>query len=132
PPLEGNAMASRGMMEASWGHFVQILALNGDLDADAAPASRPTPERIGRHIQVRRQTLAPYSMHLELVRIQLAVGAMAPGRDWSWIRRHPAAPRRAEMRASRREKVTFDPAVMTLHCYEVMDQADTAGRGARN
>jgi hypothetical protein len=63
-------------------------------------ADRLTKERIGRYIAHMSQRLRACSTRHPLVELSYALAAMAPDRDWAWIRRHPARPSAATVRTS--------------------------------
>ena len=49
---------------------------------------------------------------------------IAPGQDWSWLRRHPDLPTAAEVRASRKPIAPPDPIQLlfgALHCYQLRE-----------
>src|SRR4051812_18470389 len=61
-----------------------------------------------------------------VVNISFAAAAMFPGRDWGWVRRHPACPRHAEAMASRMPVLPFNAPRLIEAALGVCRQADAA------
>ncbi|WP_048861567.1 hypothetical protein, partial [Acidisphaera rubrifaciens] len=79
--------ASRRSAIGAWGRYLAYLRQHGLLDPDQGPAARVRPEFVGayvRHLQARcgSTTVASYLGVLEMM-----IRALAPGEDWTWLRR---------------------------------------------
>jgi integrase len=92
----------------AYGRFLTFLARHGQLDPQAPPHERPTPERIDAWVTELRRTQRASTVARMLLELSFALGAMVPHRDWRWIARHPACPSRAEQRDSRRAIIPVD------------------------
>jgi len=122
-PAAHLAMASRKIREASWGSYLSSLAHTGELDANQPPESRLTFERLTRYIASLSGRVRAGTMHRMIVDLSLVITAMAPGRDWSWIRRHPGRPTQAQIRTSRKPINPPDASRVTAAAMELCDTA---------
>lgn len=99
---------TRKAREESYGQFLAFLDGIGELNVDEPVADRVTPDRIARFLEERRKTASDHTVHQQIRELLLAVQAMAPDRDWRWIRKHPAGPTHREARAARKPPAIFD------------------------
>lgn len=111
-----------------WGNFLAFLAARGRLDPLAAPADRATRENVTAWIESLRSRMRANSVSKCIIEIGLAIKAMAPDRDWAWIRRHPLRPRSAEAMASRKPVTTFEPGRLSeflfRQCAEIAERKE--------
>ncbi len=99
---------TRKARQESYGQFLAWLDRIGELNPEETVADRVTPDRIGRFLDERRQTASDNTVHQQVRELMLAVQAMVPDRDWTWIRKHPAGPTYREARSARKPPVIFD------------------------
>jgi len=107
-----------------WGRFLSYLASVGDLVEDETPATRLTEPRLARYIVSLRARVRASTTYSNVSDLSRAVAALAPDRDWSWVRRHPALPRVAEVRASRKPINPPDAAALLACLLSECDRAD--------
>ena len=118
--------AARRARAGSWGNFLAFLASRGDLKPAEAPASRLTPARLTAWLAAIRQRTSANTVNQFVRELSLAIAAMAPERDWSWVRQHPDRPRDAEVRASRKPVAPIDLALLVDRALALCDAADAA------
>ena len=110
----------------AWGFLLSFLASINELDPNEAVHERLTPDRLGRYITHLMIRLRASSVHYQSVELSYALGAMVPDRDWGWVRRHPARPTAAEIRASRKPVAPPDPRDLFRGAMEICNEADRA------
>jgi integrase len=106
------APATRKARAGAWGCFVAFLASRGDLDPAEGPAGRLTEARLTAWIANLNGRVGPNTLMQFLRDVSLAIAAMAPQHDWSWVRRHPMRPTPAQLRAGRKPLAPFDPVAL--------------------
>ena len=116
------AAASRKTRAAMWGNFLAFLESIGELQPDQAPEARATLERVTRYIENLRTRVRASTMDNMIVELSLFLKAVAPDRDWSWIRRHPGRPTQAEVRASRKPIDPPDPVKALAAALNICDK----------
>jgi len=109
-----------------WGNFLAFLESVGELQPDQAPQERATTDRVGRYVANLKTRVRASTMDNMIVELSLFLKAIAPDRDWSWIRRHPARPTQAEVRASRKPIDPPDPVKALAAAREAYDSAVAA------
>jgi hypothetical protein len=72
----------------AWARFLSYLHHDGDLDVSESPDQRLTYDRLGRFVLSMRCRMSDNSTHVAIADLSQAIAAMAPGQDWSWVRRH--------------------------------------------
>ena len=120
------AEATRQITVAAWGRYLGFLQAQGELDQDVGPAERMNFERCGRFIVAMRTHLAPSTIDATLVFVCQALSVFAADTDWTWIRKHPAKPTRAEIRASRKDIVAPDLGKLLIAAFAFCDTCDAA------
>ena len=116
--------ASKKIRQSAYGRFLSFLTSVGELDPAAAPATRPTEQRITAYVESMRPVLLASVIHQLIVDLTMVLGAIEPARKWSWIRRLPCVPSAAEVRASKRPIVPPDPVEVLRGAYAACDAAD--------
>ena len=122
--------ASRKTRAANWGNFLAFLESVGELQPDQAPEERATVDRVTRYFDNLRTRVRASTMDHMTVELSLFLKAIAPDRDWSWIRRHPARPTQAAVRASRKPIDPPDPAKALDAARNAYDRAVDAEASA--
>ena len=84
---------------------------------------RVTPELVNAFILSLRERMSASSVHQAIFDLSYALAAMLPGRDWSWIRRHPARPKTAEIRASKKPIEPPDAGTLITAAIDCCDAA---------
>lgn len=115
-----------------WGRFLNYLDLAGELEHDETPAQRLTADRVGRFVVSMRGRLRAVSVFCNVCDLARVATWLAPGRDWSWIRRHPAVPRNREVRASRRPIVPHEPHLLLFAALQYCRKAEREALSPRN
>lgn len=115
------AEPTRALTVVAWGRYLGFLQMEGKIDPNAAPADRVTVELIGKFAMAMEAWLAPSTISMTLTFVVQALSVFAPGHSWSWIRKHPAAPKAREVRASRRDIVPPDSAELLNAAFSVCD-----------
>ena len=79
------APATQDLHRIGYGRWLGFLAASGRLDPATAPAARVTPETV-RDYLASLAGLADYTVIGRLAYLLQVVAAMAPERDWRWLR----------------------------------------------
>lgn len=108
----------------AWGQYLSFLETQGWLVQSQPPGDRLTLERVTAFIRCLKTHLNANSVHQTVVNVFYAIRAMVPERDWRWVRRHPERPRPAEVNASRKPVVPFDPVELVRRALDACDGAD--------
>lgn len=114
------------MRRRAYGRYLNWLMRQGVLSAEEAPADRFTPERLTLYLQEYRSNASPVSVDQALRELRQVGQALAPLRNWSWITRHPLAPRPAEIRSAKRARCVFSPIELLHRALDLMDRLDRA------
>lgn len=107
----------------AYGLFLAWLDSVGELDPRMPLDRRLTPERLGRFILNLRTRCRASTVDGRMTSLKLAMRALAPSSDWSWITRHPLAPSAREVRASRKPIKQVDGAAILGQGRQMMDAA---------
>lgn len=128
PPKHATAWASETRFNRckAWGQYLSFLETRGWLDPNQAPGDRLTLERVSAFIRSLKAHLNANSVHQTVINVFYAIRAMVPDQDWRWVRRHPERPRPAEVNASRKLVVPFDPVDLVRRALDACDTADAA------
>ena len=74
-----------------YGRWLGFLRATGDLDADADPASRVTPDAVRRYLAWLGTQTASLTTSSLVMRLHCVARALAPATDWTWLARVSAA-----------------------------------------
>jgi integrase/recombinase XerD len=110
----------------AWGQYLCYLATKGLLDPGAAPGDRLTPERLAMFVATRLEQASAHTVAQNVIELSLVAKALAPDRDWSWVRRHRAMPTRAEVEVSKKPLDLFDPVDLLAEAITLMNEIDDA------
>jgi integrase len=108
----GLAHITREKRAGEWGRYLSYLRDVGELDADEPTAQRLNPTRLAGYIGSLRSRMRDISAWYNVNDLSYFVPLIAPGHDWSWVRRHPAMPTLREVRASRKPISPPDPTLL--------------------
>jgi integrase len=86
-PAAGWAPSTRAGVCYDYGRWLMFLARHEPVTLDQPLALRPTPERIGAYLNHLATTVGSVSRHGYLRHLADALRVMAPGQDWTWLRR---------------------------------------------
>lgn len=113
---------------AVYGRFLAFLDRDGLLDAAQGVGNRLTPEVLTRYVAQLQAVSAPRTVASYVVMLDMVLRALAPDRDWSWLRR---ATRRLLHRAepSRNKRARVVPAVDLLKLGLGLMREAEAGSG---
>lgn len=89
-------------MQQLYGQFLAWLDARDELDPTAGPADRMTYARVAQYVAGRRAAVSDSSVFANLRMLAMMMHCLVPDRDWSWLYRHPQAPRRREAMEARR------------------------------
>ena len=106
------------------GEYLNWLKLRGLLTPVSSVAERITRENVGAFIADRRTQISANTLFANLRMFAMGLKLMAPGHDWSWIYRHPLAPRRHQARAARRQIATPAPGSLLLQILQALDASE--------
>ncbi len=102
--------ATKACVQRHYGYWLRFLVDSGLLDEAVAPADRVDRERVVRYVESHRAFCTDTTVAGYLNGLRLALCAIAPERDWSWVaravrrlrrRRSNPAKKRARMRPVR-------------------------------
>jgi len=125
----GWAPATRETAIGSYGRWLGWLKRNGLLDPGVGPADRVTPERIREYVADRLQQIAASSMAPCLAHLYCALRAMAPDRDWRWMRGVISLIRGGAVRTRDKQARLVPSGQLFAFGVELMDQADGPAGG---
>ena len=125
------AEPTRNITIRMWGRYLAYLQAEGVMDPSAGPAERVSFEQVGRFIVAMQNRLAPSTIDATLTFMGQAMAVFVPGRDWTWIRKHPAAPSSAEILAARKEIIAPDSAQLLTAALAECDFCITLPRTPR-
>lgn len=114
-PASGLSTGTRRMMVAVYGQYLSWLDANNELREKAHPNERVTPCLLGRFLIARRQMTSDNTVFNNLRMLGMMMKCLVPEKDWSWVARHPAGPRRSEAKSARKVIRAFDPATLYRH-----------------
>lgn len=80
------APATRAGVASGHGRWLKWLADHDRLDTAVAPVDRVTPELLAAYARDQRQSQASTSVVAHVAFLQMLLVAMAPERDWTWLR----------------------------------------------
>jgi integrase/recombinase XerD len=110
---------SRRKIAKGYGRWLTWLETRGLLDPRVDPAERVTAEHVRDYVVELRALNAPYMQEL-----YQAIGAMAPERDWAWLRRIETRVRHAAV-SVRDKRLRVVPSETLFHLgTELMDAAN--------
>ena len=121
------SLASKKIRAAMWGNYLAFLESTGELKSTEVPEDRVGLDRLTRYIENLMTRVRASTMAHMIIELSLFLGAIAPDRDWSWIRRHPGMPSQAEIRASRKPIVAPDTAKALAAALDFCDGAAALG-----
>ena len=82
------AEATRVARGQAYGRWLTHLAGHDDLDPAICPGDRVTPKSIEAYVVILRQQCAPLSVWSQVDKLYAMLSvALAPDKDWSWLRR---------------------------------------------
>jgi integrase/recombinase XerD len=99
-PLEPGGLAaswrpaSRDNARIGYGRWLGWLGSQGQLDEALAPADRLLPARVGAYVTHLRAAGAASTAAAHLANLAMALRAIVPDHDWSWLQRLVARERR--------------------------------------
>ena len=125
--LADSTLRSIKSYAASYGLFLAWLDSVDELDPDTPLDQRLTPERLGRFILNMRERCRASTIDGCLTHLKMAMRALAPSGDWSWITRHPLAPTAREVRASRKPIKEVDTVAILGQGRRMMEEAGRRG-----
>jgi len=94
---------------------------------ESPPAERLTPDRLEQYTLRLRQRLCEMSIAAELQHLSLALRALAPDIDWSWLRQRQYAVQKRARPREKRHKIV-DPRRLVVLGNELMATAETQER----
>lgn len=134
-PASMFAKATLRTMRSVYGGLLRWLEGKGWLDRDAGPADRLTIERFVAYVATRRATASPNTILNNVGMLVMTLSCLAPGQDWSWLRRHQCVPTRDEARSARKVRRPVPVGVLLASIIarlrELSDQVPTTTTAAR-
>ena len=88
-----------------YGRWLYWLQRNRLLDPATSPADRLTPERMARYIAELKSLNASSTAASQIGHLYMAIAAMAPDRDWRWMRNAERRLRRAATPKDKRARL---------------------------
>ena len=82
---------TKAILQHSYGRWLTWVCATDPHHAKLAPADRVTPERVSGYAQALGETLAAVSVQSSVRHLSSSMQAMAPERNWSWLRKHASA-----------------------------------------
>jgi integrase/recombinase XerD len=108
--------------QQAYGRYLNFLQRNGLLLSVETPAERLTLDRVALYLAEAKRLVSALTIDQILIDLRQVACALMPERDWGWIRRHPARPSQAEIRAGKKQKQVFDPGPLLCKALDFMDQ----------
>jgi integrase len=122
---------TRKVYARAYGCFLMFLESNGLLQVGIGPAQRVTREVVIAHFTALKERISAHTLSQQHRAFALAVEAMVPGQDFSWLRRLPTRPTQREIDASKDERPVADPVVVIDKMTKLLrkiEKADRAGK----
>jgi hypothetical protein len=120
--MEGSATRlapiTRAKRAGEWGRYLSYLRAAGELDVAEPTTRRLNPDRLAGYIHSLRARLRDITVWYQINDLSYFMPLIAPGQDWSWVRRHPALPTLPEARASRKPIIPPDPTVLFFRALQ--------------
>jgi integrase/recombinase XerD len=83
----GWASATSSIIAGGYGRFLSFLSEIGDLDASETPTARTNRLRVEAYVTHLRARNHASTVSARILQLLEAVRVMAPGADWTWLRR---------------------------------------------
>ncbi len=123
------APRTRHMIAGGYGRWLTWLENEGMLDLRSAPADRITPKNVARYVADLRALNAPYTVLTRVQALYHALRAMAPERDWSWMRRVESRVRRTAVSARNKRSRVVPSDRLFAYGLQLMAEADGPSGG---
>ena len=123
---------ARDEVRKAWARLVSFLTVTDERVPSEPPEDCLTQERFVAFLPSLRQRVSARTLRGDIQSLYYAINAMAPERDWQWVRSHPSRPREAEVRAGRKPIVPPDPVLLLAGALDFCDAMDRLPRGGRN
>lgn len=111
-----------------YGRWLGWLQRNRLLDFVASPADRLTPDRVARYITELKSLNASSTAASQIGHLYMAITAMAPERDWRWMRNAELRLRRAATPKDKRARLVPTDQLFS-YGLQLMAEADGATDG---
>lgn len=108
-PASHFSAATLRTMQELFGGLLGWLNENGELDLAAGPEDRLTRERFARYATARRSSVSDNVVFNNIRMLVMTLNCLAPGHDWSWMRKHPNGPTKLEAAAARKPVRVIEP-----------------------
>jgi hypothetical protein len=118
------APITRSKRAGEWGRYLSYLREVGQLDPNEPTAERLNRDRLARYIGSLRARLRDVTVWYQINDLSYFMPLIAPGQDWSWVRRHPAMPTLREVRASRRPIIPPNATLLFFRALQYCRQAE--------
>jgi site-specific recombinase XerD len=118
------APATRAGVANAYGRWFKFWLNYGTADLALHPVERVTPEALAAYVRHLRQSSASTSIVAYVAFLQMALVAMAPERDWTWLRAFIARLKRASAPARDKQSSLQDPADLLAFGEELMALAE--------
>ncbi len=120
----------RRLIAVSYGRWLAYLDEQGELDGDAAPGVRATPEAVAGFIRRLETEVKPSTLRTYIKDLANALQVMEPGRDWRWLRKTVSGIWRAS-RPARNTAAVISADRLYVLGFELMEKADRSRRMRR-
>jgi integrase len=128
--LEGNgagaswAPHTRAKIAKGYGRWLTWLAARGLLDPSTSPVSRVDRERVAQYVAELQALNSPYTVVARVQELYLAMSAMAPNQDWSWIGSLERQLRRTAHSVRNKRARLVSSSQLFAYGLELMNQAE--------
>jgi integrase len=119
------APASRAGAVTGYGRWLKFWFNHGTPNLELRPIDRVTPEALAAYVGQLSQSSASTSIVAYVAFLQMALVAMAPERDWAWLREFIKRLKRASTPARDKQPNLQDPADLLAFGEELMAQAES-------
>jgi integrase/recombinase XerD len=118
--------SSRRKISSGYGRYLAWLSAKGLLDPCCAPGDRVTKEFVTAYVEDLAAHNRGYTVLCRAQELYDAIRAMAPDRDWAWLRRIGSAIRSRTRPAKSKIGRTMPPHLLAKLGLELMARADSA------
>jgi integrase/recombinase XerD len=118
------APTTRAGVANSYGRWLKWLIDHDRLDLAIAPVDRVAPETLAAYVEFLQQSLASTSIVAYVAFLQAGLVAMAPERDWVWLRAFIAGLKRDSSPARDKQPHLQDPTDLLAFGEQLMAHAE--------
>jgi integrase len=123
------APTTKAKIAKGYGRWLTWLKTQGLLDPATSPMGRVDRERIAQYVAGLQAVNAPFTVVARVQELYLAIRAMVPGQDWSWIRSLERLLRRTAHSVRNKPARLVSSSLLFSYGLELMNRAEAPTGG---